>query len=95
MVIAGCKEEYNPPLKNAGYNYLVVEGNILAGNDSTFVHLTRTVDVADTSNVQPELNATVKVESENGEVPIFAPEVTPLAFVLSRFGHGVSLLAVI
>ena len=68
ILIAGCKEEYNPPLKNANYNYLVVEGNILAGNDSTFVHLTRTIAVSDTSNVQPELNATVKVESENGEV---------------------------
>lgn len=68
ILTAGCKEEYNPPIKNGGYNYLVVEGNIVAGNDSTFIHLTRTIPVADTSNVQPETNATVKVESENGEV---------------------------
>ncbi|HEX5151381.1 MAG TPA: DUF4249 domain-containing protein [Parafilimonas sp.] len=77
IMIAGCKEEYNPPLKNADYNFLVVEGNILAGNDSTFVHLTRTVAVSDTSNVQPELNATVKVESENGE-----------SYLLQEHGNG-------
>ena len=68
ILIAGCKEAYNPHLKNAGYNYLVVEGNILTGDDSTHIHLTRTVDVSDTSVVQPELNATVKVESGNGEI---------------------------
>jgi len=71
IMIGGCKEEYNPPLKNAGYNYLVVEGNILAGDDSTFVRLTRTVAVSDTSNVKGELNATVKVENENGEAYLF------------------------
>ncbi len=68
VAIVGCKDVYNPSLKNHGYNYLVVEGNIVVGNDSTFIHLTRTVDVSDTSTVQPELNATVKVEGENGEV---------------------------
>ena len=68
ILISSCKEAYNPHLKNAGYNYLVVEGNIVAGNDSTFIHLTRTVDVSDTSVAQPELNANVKVESGDGEI---------------------------
>lgn len=68
ILLASCKEEYNPHLKNAGYNYLVVEGNIAAGNDSIFIHLTRTVDVSDTSVVQPELNATVSVESQGGNI---------------------------
>jgi Domain of unknown function (DUF4249) len=67
-MIAGCKEVYNPPVKNAGYNYLVVEGNIVAGNDSTFIYLTRTIPLDDTSQIQPETNATVQVESNNGEV---------------------------
>src|SRR5205809_3645714 len=67
ILIVGCKEVYNPPLKNAGYNYLVVEGNIIAGNDSTFVHLTRTVNVNDTNVIQPELNAFINVEGENGD----------------------------
>ena len=68
ILIAGCKEAYNPHLKNAGYNYFVVEGNIVTGDDSTLIHLTRTVDVSDTSVVQPELNATVKIEDENGGI---------------------------
>jgi hypothetical protein len=68
LLLVGCKDVYNPTLKNHGYNYLVVDGNIIAGNDSTFVHLTRTIDVNDTGVVNPELNATIKVEGENGEV---------------------------
>jgi hypothetical protein len=68
LVVSGCKDVYNPSLKNPGYNYLVVEGNIVAGNDSTFIHLSRTVAVNDTSTVQPELNATVKVEGQGGEI---------------------------
>jgi len=68
IIIGGCKEEYNPPVDNAGYNYLVVEGNIVAGDDSTFIHLTRTIPVDDTSNLKPETDASVQVESENGEL---------------------------
>lgn len=67
ILLAGCKEEFHPPVSNStNYNYLVVEGNIVAGDDSTFVHLTRTVPVSDTSIIQPELNASITVESENG-----------------------------
>jgi hypothetical protein len=68
IFIAGCKDVYNPPLKNVGYNYLVVEGNIVAGNDSTFIHLSRTIPVDDSSTAQPELNAIIKVESQDGEI---------------------------
>lgn len=68
IIIAGCKEEYNVPVDATGYNYLVVEGNIVAGNDSTFIHLTRTIPVDDTSNLTPETNARVQVESEGGEL---------------------------
>lgn len=68
ILCAACKEEYHPPLKNASYNYLVVEGNIVAGNDSTFIHLTRTIPVADSSKAQPEMNASIKIESDDGAV---------------------------
>ncbi len=66
-LLASCKEAYTPPLKNADYNYLVVEGNIVAGNDPTFIHLTRTTTISDTSKAQPEKNATITVESEAGD----------------------------
>jgi len=66
VLFAGCKDIYNPPLKNPGYNYLVVEGNIVVG-DSTFIRLSRTIAVSDTSRRQLETNAAVTVESEDGE----------------------------
>jgi hypothetical protein len=67
ILLAGCKEEFNPPVKSTDNSYLVVEGNIAAGDDSTFFHLTRTIPIDDTSTIQPENNATIKVESEDGE----------------------------
>jgi hypothetical protein len=67
-MVSGCKEAYHPAVKNANTNYLVVEGNIVAGNDSTFIHLSRTVAVSDTNKVQPETNAAVQVESDDGEI---------------------------
>lgn len=67
ILFVACKEEFHPPVSNnTNYNYLVVEGNIIAGDDSTFVHLTRTVPISDTGVIQPELNASITVESENG-----------------------------
>lgn len=67
ILLASCKDVYNPHIKNVNYNYLVVEGNIVAGNDSTFIRLSRTIPVADSSTVQPELNATVIAEGDGGD----------------------------
>lgn len=66
LLLAGCKDVYNPPLKNAHLNYLVVEGDIIAGTDSTFIYLSRTIPVNDTSIVQPETNARITVEDSLG-----------------------------
>jgi hypothetical protein len=66
LLFTACKEVYTPTLKHHGYNYLVVEGDIVT-NDSTFVHLTRTIPVADSSTVQAETGADIKVEGESGE----------------------------
>lgn len=68
IVLAGCKDIYTPPIRNANYNYLVVEGNIVAGNDSTFIYLSRTIAVSDTSRVQYEVNADITVESDAGDI---------------------------
>ncbi len=66
ILFAGCKEAYNPPIRNAKYNYLVVEGTIVAGEDATTIHLSRTITISDTSKSQPETNAIVTVESDDG-----------------------------
>lgn len=67
IIVSGCKDVYNPPLKNTATNYLVVEGNILAGGDSTIIHLSRTIAISDTAISQPELNASVAVEGDGGD----------------------------
>jgi hypothetical protein len=67
IIITGCKDVYEPAIKNAGYGYLVVEGNIGAANDSTFIYLSRTIPLTDSSTKQPETKAAVKIESENGD----------------------------
>src|SRR6185295_650581 len=67
ILFAGCKDVYNPELKNPDYNYLVVEGNIVQGGDSTFINLTRTIAVNEASEIHPETNTTVIVEGDGGD----------------------------
>lgn len=63
---ASCKEKYPLPNSIVNRNYLVVEGFIDNGNEPTLVRLTRTTKL-DTLILQPEQNATVTVEGDNGE----------------------------
>ena len=60
----GCKKLYAPPAITANNNYLVVEGVIAAGQDSTIIKLSRTVNVSGTTTVNPERNATVTVQDD-------------------------------
>lgn len=64
MVLSGCKKPYTPQTVSAPNNYLVVEGVIDTGPDSTFVKLSRTVDVSTKKSFKPELFAEVDVESD-------------------------------
>jgi len=65
MVISGCKKPYEPPVISSNNSYLVVEGLINSGTDSTFIKLTRTVKLSSKAAPGPELNAVVTVESDN------------------------------
>jgi hypothetical protein len=60
-----CRKPYLPAIVAANNNYLVVEGVLNSGTDSTFVKLTRTVKLADSASYTPELNATVTVQGNN------------------------------
>jgi hypothetical protein len=60
----GCKKPYLPPIINTSTNYLVVEGVINSGADSTVIKLSRTVNISGTVVANPELNAKVTVESD-------------------------------
>jgi hypothetical protein len=65
-IIWGCVKPYLPPIITAGKSYLVVEGAINTGQDSTIIHLSRTIPISAPSGTMspPELNASVMVESD-------------------------------
>ncbi len=62
--MSGCKQAYDPPVIAGNNNYLVVEGLINSGQDSTFIKLSRTVNLSGSVKTKPELYATVTVESD-------------------------------
>jgi len=71
MVITSCKKAYLPPVVASNANYLVVEGVINSGQDSTIIKLSRTSPLSSDTIAKPELNATVVVESSsNASYPL-------------------------
>ena len=73
IIAAGCKKPFNPPVISTSNSYLVVEGVINSGSDSTFIKLSRTVKLTDKTATNPELNATVAVEGDqNTSYPLTA-----------------------
>ena len=73
-----CREEYLPPVISAGTNFLVVEGILNTGQDSTILKLSRTKNLNDTTFDIPELNASVTIEAKNG-----------VNFLLTNKGKGI------
>lgn len=67
IVIAAvsCRKPYDPPAINAPRGYLVVEGIINTGSDSTIFKLSRTVNLDSITGSQPELHATLTVQGDN------------------------------
>jgi hypothetical protein len=63
---SACKKPYTPNAVSANSNYLVVEGGIVAGGDSTIIHLSRTVNVSRQSTNNPEMKAIVTIEGDQG-----------------------------
>lgn len=64
-VVWGCKKPYLGPAIVSKDSYLVIEGLINIGPDSTFIKLTRTVKLSDVTKPSGELNATVTIEGDN------------------------------
>ncbi|CAN5327523.1 hypothetical protein BH09BAC6_BH09BAC6_05590 [soil metagenome] len=63
LAVAGCKKPYNPVLSSSAASYLVVEGLINSGADSTVIKLSKTVNIG-TKIPVPEINAIVTVEGD-------------------------------
>src|ERR1700744_5691898 len=66
VAFASCRKPYNPPAIKSISGYLVVEGVIDAGADSTTIKLSRTVKLSNSNTVNPETGAAVTVESNQG-----------------------------
>jgi hypothetical protein len=74
MLTTDCKKPYTPPIVASNSNYLVVEGVINSGQDSTIINVSRTVNIADTIKANPELGAQVLVESDQN-ITYSIPEI--------------------
>ena len=65
--IYSCKKVYTPQLVSVATNFLAVDGGIISG-DSTFIRLSRTTKLTDTSQIKAELKAIVTVDSDQKEL---------------------------
>jgi hypothetical protein len=58
-----CRKPFAPPVTSTDYSYLVVEGVINSGADSTIIKLSRTVPISSKER-KPETGARITVESD-------------------------------
>ncbi|MBS1599914.1 MAG: DUF4249 domain-containing protein [Bacteroidetes bacterium] len=65
--VINCRQAYEPPVIKSNNNFLVVDGIILNGQDSSIIKLSRTRNLSDTAKSIPELQAQVTVVGESGE----------------------------
>lgn len=66
LLVTACKKQLAISSSAKVTNYLVVDGNISVG-DSTFITLSRTVNLDSGARSKPELNAVVTVKGSAGE----------------------------
>lgn len=62
-LMGSCRKPYNPPAVAAPGSYLVVEGVINAGSDSTIIKLSRTVKLSSGTTNNAETGAIVSIQS--------------------------------
>ena len=60
----GCTKPYNPKVIASANNYLVVEGTINTGGDSTMIKLSRTVNLNAGTTTNPVTDATVAIQDD-------------------------------
>jgi len=71
MVANSCREPYLPPVLASPNSYLVVDGLIKAGGDSTIIQLSRTRNLSDTVKSIPEIDAWMQLEGSGGDMHYF------------------------
>jgi hypothetical protein len=68
LLFTACKQEYLPPVNDTQQSSLVVEGNLNAGADSTFIRLTRSQALNSSAAVEPVNSALLTVEGKDNSV---------------------------
>jgi hypothetical protein len=71
MGMTGCRDPYMPPAVTAPNAYLVVDGTVLSGPDSSYLTLSRTVSLSDSDQSVPETSANLLIEDQSGAVHTF------------------------
>lgn len=66
IFISSCKEKYIPPVIDSNLNYLVIDGALINGSDSTIIRLSRTKKLDEESKKTFEQNAQLTVEDAEG-----------------------------
>jgi len=66
LALLSCRKPYDPPAISTPNSYLVVEGVINSGNDSTVIKISRTVKLDSSTTINSVLGAMVSVESSQG-----------------------------
>ncbi|WP_295673023.1 DUF4249 domain-containing protein [uncultured Mucilaginibacter sp.] len=86
MTVLACKKQFTPPvLISDNSRYLVIEGVINAGNDSTIIKLSRTKKIDTLRTVFPEANAQVSVESDGSNTFVLR-EITTGTYAAAPLG---------
>lgn len=60
----GCKKPYTPAVISSPNSYLVVEGNINTGTDSTVIQLSHTINLSAGNTAAPVLNAAIAIQDD-------------------------------
>lgn len=81
MFIFGCVRPFSPPEVNSQQSYLVVDGFLNTGSDTSVFLLSRTQNINQNDNPLIESGATVIVEKESGETSSFT-EITNGKYIL-------------
>jgi hypothetical protein len=71
FIVIGCVEPFSPPEVNSDEGYLVIDGFLNAGSDTSNIELSHTQNTNAEVPVQTEPGAKVTVEGENGEIYTF------------------------
>jgi hypothetical protein len=71
LLFSNCKQIYIPPAIKGNNQYLVVDGMIRNGMDSTVIILSRSANLGDSAGPQPELGAQVSIIGQSsGTFPL-------------------------